>query len=225
MIIELNIFTNSTVHSPSTSHIENTYESYLKTFRYPLKTTIWCDPNPNTAAADEYIDNLKKKFKNVVSTGGLSQGYHKAVRSSDAEFLFMLEHDWDFKAENIHHTLPQIIDGMRKDDILHMRFNRKEGGNQDDVIASRGMDLNLVEVKGSVFDFCMVDCVSNNPHIINRKKWLKEAAQHSHYVGMTREYGLEEYLSSSPIRGAIYGPIGHPPTIYHTDGKHLTRQY
>ena len=218
MIIDLNIFTNSSSNSPSTTHIENTYTSYFKTFRYRLKTTVWCDINPNIKLSDDYIANLKKIFNNVNPTGSLIQGYYTAVKNSNSEFMIMLEHDWDFIHKNICHTLPQIIEGMRKDDILHLRFNKRV--NQD----AQGWDSNLEEIKGSVFDFCMTDCVSNNPHIINRQRWIDEAAK---YID-TRcggAYGLEELLTRSPIRGAIYGALGHPATIYHTDGKHLTRQY
>ena len=142
-----------------------------------------------------------------------------AVRGSDKEFLFMLEHDWLFNKEHIPHTLDQIVDGMRKDNILHMRFNRKVHGNHPDVHASFGHDMDWVDYEGSVFPYAMVNAVSNNPHIINRQRWLAEAAKHTHYVGFGQEYGLEEYLTGSPIRGAIYGPRGHPPTIVHTDGK------
>jgi hypothetical protein len=218
MIIELNIFTNSSANSPSTMHIENTYASYLKTFGYGLKNTVWCDVNPNTKSSDEYIINLKKTFNNINPTGSLIQGYHTAIKNSNSEFMFMLEHDWDFKSENINHTLLQIMEGMRKDNILHLRFNKRT--NQD----AQGWDLNLVEIKGSVFDFCMTDCVSNNPHIINRQRWLDEASKYID-TRCNGAYGLEEFLTRSPIRGAIYGALGHPPSIHHTDGKHLTRQY
>lgn len=218
MIIELNIFTNSSSNSPSTMHIENTYASYFKTFRYRLKTTVWCDINPNTKSSDEYISNLKKIFNNVNLTGSLIQGYHTAIKNSNSEFMFMLEHDWDFIHKNISHTLPKIIEGMRKDNILHLRFNKR--ANQD----AQGWDLNLEEIKGSVFDFCMTDCVSNNPHIINRQRWIDEAVKYID-TRCSGAYGLEELLTRSPIRGAMYGPLGHPATIYHTDGKHLTRQY
>jgi len=218
MIIELNIFTNSSSNSPSTMHIENTYASYFKTFRYKLKTTVWCDIHPNTKSSDEYINNLKKIFNNVNLTGSLIQGYYTAVKNSNSEFMFMLEHDWDFIHKNISHTLPQIIEGMRKDNILHLRFNKR--ANQD----AQGWDLNLEEIKGSVFDFCMTDCVSNNPHIINRQRWIDEAVKYID-TRCSGAYGLEEFLTRSPIRGAIYGALGHPTSIYHTDGKHLIRQY
>ena len=221
MIIELHIFTNSTVHSPSTTYIENTYKSFMDTFKYKMKTTVWCDRNPNVEASEEYINNLKKIFPIVNhEVGGLSHGYHLAAKNSNSEFLIMLEHDWDFIAKNIHHTLPQLIDGMRRDDILHLRFNRRPQGN-----ISMEMDTGLAPVKGKVFDFCTTPLLGNNPHIINRQRWLDEAAKHTHYMGFGGAYGLEEFLHASPLIGALYGPLGHPPTIYHTDGKHLTRQY
>ena len=218
-MIELHLFTNSTVHAPSIDYIENTYNSFIDTFKYKLNPTVWCDPSPNRAASEEYINNLKNKFNLVNITDGFSQGYHQAVKNSTSEFMIMLEHDWDFIAKNIQHTLPEIIDGMREDNILHLRFNKRENRN------NIGWDLNVSEVKGKVFDFCTTDCVSNNPHIINRQRWLNEAIKHTRYVGYNGAYGIEEFLTASSIRGAIYGPIGHPSTIYHTDGRHLTRKY
>jgi hypothetical protein len=220
MDIELHIFTNSTVNAPDTWHIENTYNSFKKTFPVDIPVTVWCDRNPNQEKSEEYLEALRKIFPVVNhEVGGLAHGYHMAVRGSNKEFLFMLEHDWEFYTDRIPNTLEQIVDGMRKDNILHMRFNRKVGGNEPDAHASFGHDMDWVDYEGSVFPYSMVNAVSNNPHIINRQRWLDEAAKHTHYVGFGREYGLEEYLTSSPIRGAIYGPRGHPPTIFHTDGK------
>jgi hypothetical protein len=219
MDIELHIFTNSTVNAPDTWHIENTYRSFKETWKKDMPVTVWCDRNPNKERCEEYIEALRKLFP-IVNTevGGLSHGYHQAANGSTAEFLFMLEHDWEFYADRIPHTLDQIIDGMRKDNILHLRFNRKQA-NEPDAHASFGHDIEWEDYEGSVFPYAMVKQVSNNPHIINRQRWLAEAAQHTHYIRFGGEYGLEEYLTASPIRGAIYGPRGHPPTIKHTDGK------
>jgi hypothetical protein len=219
MDIELHIFTNSTVNAPDTWHIETTYKSFCDTFKKEMPVTVWCDKNPNQEKAFEYIDALRKIFPVVNhEVGGLSHGYHLSVFNSKSEFLFMLEHDWQFYADRIPHTLDQIVDGMRKDNILHLRFNRKLHGNHPDGHASLGQDMDWVDYEGSVFPYSMVNMVSNNPHIINRERWLKEAAPHAHYVGFGKSYGLEEYLTASPIRGSIYGPRGHPPTILHTDG-------
>lgn len=220
MDIELHMFTNSTVNAPDTWHIENTYKSFKDTFKVDIPVTVWCDRNPNKERCEEYIEALRKIFPRVeTEVGGLSHGYHMAVRGSDKEFLFMLEHDWEFKAENIEHTLEQIIQGMRLDNILHLRFNRKRHGNHPDANASFGFDIEWEDFEGSIFPYSMVKMVSNNPHIINRQRWLSEAAQHTHYIRFGGEYGLEEYLTASPIRGAIYGPRGLPPTVVHTDGK------
>jgi len=219
MEIELHLFTNSTVHSPDTWHIENTYKSFCDTFKKEMPVTVWVDRQPNLERWEEYVVNLRKIFPKVeTEVGGLSHGYHTAAFKSPAEFLFMLEHDWEFYADRIPHTLDQIIDGMRKDNILHLRFNRKLGGNQPDGHASLGHDIDWEDHEGSVFPYSTVKQVSNNPHIINRERWVKECTPHTHYIGFTKVHGLEEYLTASPIRGSIYGPRGHPPTVYHTDG-------
>jgi len=152
MDIELHIFTNSTINAPDTWHIESTYKSFMDTFNADIPVTVWCDKNPNKEKCYEYIEALNKIFPVVNhEVGGLSHGYHLAVRGSNKEFLFMLEHDWLFNKEHIHHTLDQIVDGMRKDDILHMRFNRKVHGNHPDVHASFGHDMDWVDYEGSVF--------------------------------------------------------------------------
>jgi len=219
MDIELNIFTNSTVHAPDTWHIENTYHSFCAMWKKQIPVAVWCDRNPNREKADEYIENLKKIFPVVHSeVNGLSHGYHLSAFQSEAEFLFQLEHDWEFYPDLITHTADELLDGMRKDNILHLRFNRKLAGNVPDGHASLGHDIDWEDHEGSVFPYSTVKMVSNNPHIINRKRWVDEATKHTHYIGFTQSYGLEEYLTASPIRGAIYGPPGHPPTVYHTDG-------
>jgi len=221
MEIELHIFTNSTVNAPDTWHIENTYKSFKDTWKRDMPVKVWCDRNPNRDKCEEYIENLKKLFPQVdADVNGLSHGYHRAAFESQAEYLFMVEHDWEFYADRIMHNLDQILDGMRKDNILHLRFNRKLHGNQPDGHASLGQDMDWIDHEGSVFPYSTVKLVSNNPHIIHRERWIKECTPHTHYVGFTSSYGLEEYLTASPIRGAIYGPRGHPPTILHTDGKH-----
>jgi len=50
-MIELHIFTNSTVdHSPSTALVEQTAESFAVTFGQ-VATTVWCDRHPNEQQA------------------------------------------------------------------------------------------------------------------------------------------------------------------------------
>ena len=60
--IELNVFTNSTISSPSTEMIENTVLSFNRAFNNNIKTEVWCDPNPYLDNASLYITNLKKIF-------------------------------------------------------------------------------------------------------------------------------------------------------------------
>ena len=63
----------------------------------------------------------------------------------------------------------------------------------------------------------MTNGVSNNPHIIDRKKYIKEALR---FVEISKKsQGIEKQLSNRGIRAAIYGGKNYPATILHKDGK------
>ena len=209
-LIELHLFTNSTVNSPSTTHIEETYQSFLDTFKANMKITVWCDPNPNTNFSKEYSEKLSKLFPKVVPTVSLSDGYTKAVRSSDCDFLFMLEHDWIF-LPTITNTLEEILDQMQDDKIMHLRFNKRQ-------TVVKLSDKFLTEKKGKSFSYCVTPSVSNNPHIIARKLYSKKALKYLQSTNGSK--GIEEVLSSQKeILGAIYGPLDYPKTCEHINGR------
>lgn len=207
--MELHIFTNSTKSSPSTWCIEKTYASFVKTFgEHPV--TVWCDPNPNINKSDKYIKNLKSLFKDVRVTESLSDGYIKAVKSSDCEYMFMLEHDWVFVQPL--DSIKEITKMMDKHGITHLRFNKR----RNEVTRA---DKELTEGE----KFCWTPFVSNNPHIIHRDRWLKEAFP---YVKIARgSGGLEHMLGDKGVRSAIYGPLFFERKICHLDGrKNVTPQ-
>lgn len=211
MKIELHIFTNSTRTAPSTSKITDTYQSFLETFTTELIPNVWCDRRPNFINANEYLSNLKKLFPVVNESKSLSAGYVTAIKESDADFLFMLEHDWKF-LDNIPHTLDDIMKQMYKDQLIHLRFNK-----YDNII--EGWDTNLQEVHGTYFNYCITPCLSNNPHIINRKLYIDNALNHV-IVKNKGSKGIEDRLTkNSCLTGSIYGPLKYPKTIEHTDGK------
>ena len=77
--------------------------------------------------------------------------------------------------------------------------------------------LDLKEVKHPKISYCLTNGVSNNPHIIDREKYIKEALR---FVKLSkRSQGIEKQLSNRGIRAAIYGGKNYPATILHKDGK------
>jgi len=208
--IELNIFTNATVDAPSTDIIERTYHSFLSTFGPVSKVTVWLDSKPNIENAKEYKKNLEEIFDNVNETYSLSDGYIRSIRASNSEFMFMLEHDWEFL--QIDHTLDEICKQMNEHALTHLRFNKRDN------IPSVGDSEGLMQVDGFLFPFCLTSWTSNNPHIIHRNRYLSSAFKHIRIDKGSK--GIEEKLRNKHIHSAIYGPIGHPATIFHLNGRH-----
>ena len=207
--IELHVFTNSTISSPSTEMIENTVLSFNTAFDNSIKIEVWCDPSPYLDSASLYITNLKKIFPIVNLSKSLSEGYVRAIKKSNSDFIFMLEHDWEF-LPTINHSLADIIRLIYTEEITHFRFNKRTN-------ISRKFDLNLKEVEHPEISYCLTNGVSNNPHIIDRKKYIDEALR---FVEISKKSeGIEKRLSNQGIRAAIYGGKNYPATILHKDGK------
>lgn len=211
MKIELNIFTNSTKSAPDMSKIVETHASFRRKFG-EFKMKIYFDQNPNVRKAWEYRKRLEKNFKGVeiYNCLSLSHGYVTSIKKSDADFIFQLEHDWIFN-DNIIHDLHQIAEIMRRDGLYHFRFNKRAN-----VIA--GWDHYLDERDSGSLHYCLTNCLSNNPHMIDVTKYREEIM---HRIVVKRgSKGIEEVLMNYNYHGAIYGPIYYNATIKHLDGRH-----
>lgn len=212
MNISLHIFTNATHSAPSTAVIERTWDSFTDVFG-ELPTTVWCDPNPNRGAADAYLSQLKGLFQDVQTSRSLSDGYCKAVMRSDAEYLFILEHDWLFVKSRIRHDLAAIIDAMKSAGLYHFRFNKRANN-------IGGWDTTLKPGRaGNGIEYCLTPNLSNNPHLIHRETALSYIRSGVIKV-LPGSKGIEEKLAENPYTyGAIYGGIGYEATIKHQDGR------
>ena len=125
----------------------------------------------------------------------------------------MLEHDWEFLGENIEHGLDGICNTMQKDGLLHLRFNKTEN-------KPVAWDADLIEVNHGIMPYCVTPCLSNNPHIIQREPYLEKAINHIRVSSGGRSGGIEDrLLKAKNLYGAIYGPLGHPATVAHLDGR------
>lgn len=220
-MIELHVFTNSTYkNSPNTKIIQKTVRSFTESFGLP-QPIVWCDPNPNTGRSAEYIKNLKHLYGKVNITTCLSDGYIKAIKSSNSEYLFMLEHDWQVIEKT--DSLYKIIEMMENYKITHLRFNRYEN------LAIKVESDYIEDVNG---EFCKTHYVSNNPHIIHRERWIKEALPHVKIEDRTKSnpslqvgsLGIEQNLINKNVNAAIYGPYGYKPTIKHLDARKKTHK-
>lgn len=207
--IQLHLFTNATASAPDTRLIQRTYGSFCETFGKDVAVTVWCDSHPCLDQAPAYLENLRNLFDQVNETQSLSDGFVRAVNSSSAPYLFMLEHDWQF-LPTIQHGLTEIIAAMEAQDLLHLRFNKRAN-------VAKKSDRALQSVDYPAMPYCTTGFLSNNPHIIHRERYTQRALPW--ITVREKTYGIEKDLSQGRLQGAIYGPAGHPATVEHLDGK------
>jgi hypothetical protein len=219
--MELNMFTNCTINAPDVNVIRLTYAAFRNTFDPDCKipVTLWVDPHPKARMYDKYIQNLTRYFipaksKNkIVKCESLSDGYIQAVIKSKSKWLFMLEHDWILQKDLITNTLDEITQAMEACDIYHLRFNKRKN------IVFPPYDKFLKEYDLGIIKFCATPFLSNNPHIINRNRYLDFIRQKL-IQRRAGSKGIEEIISAHQHTcGAIYGGLDYPMTAKHLDGR------
>lgn len=210
MEIDLNIFTNCHNTAPSTKLVEETYESFCKTFGV-MTPVIWCDSHPRKEVYADYRDNLLKLFPVVRQCKSLSHGYLKSIEHSKADYIFQLEGDWFFKKKYITHTLEEICEAMKALSLYHFRFNKRRN-------IERIWDTSLKECSIDNLHFCLSPNISNNPHIIDRQKYINEIIQYIEIRPGSK--GIEERLNrQGKYFSCVYGKRNYVATIKHIDGR------
>lgn len=215
MKISLSLFTNSTLSAPRTDIIRRTYDSFCETFGREYPVTVYCDSHPNFKMFKFYFEELQKYFPAVYKTSSLSDGYVKSINNSDADFLFQLEGDWIFNKDKIRHSLEEITAVMSAHSIYHFRFNKRQN-----IIS--GWDIGLKEKKCFYsreleMSYCETSCLSNNPHIIDVKKYREKCLPLIEIKPGSK--GIEENLTHVGLTGGIYGGRDYPACVKHIDGR------
>ena len=212
--IKLNIFTNSTASAPSMDIIEATYRSFLRAFcKRPeeMRPTIYLDRHPNISANRKYAARLYKLFGDLVEVESMSDGYVRSIKYSKDDYLFQLEHDWQFEEKFIRHSLAEILTVMQERGLYHFRFNKRE--NKVAV-----WDKVMTERVTPALTWCESNNLSNNPHIIDRKKYADDLMQYIQVIPGSK--GIEEKLNAvGGLVSCVYGPLGYPATVTHLDGR------
>ena len=221
--ISLNIFTNSTKFAPDMSVIRKTYDSFINIFgsTYDFATTVYLDSHPYIEKARNYYNELNTFFTTVKYTGSLSEGYLESIRTAKTDYIFQCEHDWQF-LPTIKHNLEDIMYVMEERGIYHFRFNKRANNIAvwDKKMIEREMFIDAYPSDPSrdMFSYCLSNNMSNNPHIIDVKKYRDEIAKH--IIIRPGSKGIEEELNKQgKYESAIYGPLGYPATVRHLDGR------
>lgn len=214
-LLDLNIFTNCTEkYSDDASLIKNTYESIIKVFgdEHLGKVRIFMDPQPCGEKVHDYRVHIQEAISGLDGmfiTDGLADGYIKSTEVCESDYIFQVEHDWEF-LPTITHDLAFLVDCMKKENMHHLRFNKRNN------IHAANERLTEVVVNGATF--CRTTKRSNNPHIIDRKQYLE---QWNRFIDLTntpkRADGIENKMVG--LTGYIYGPFNYPTQVHHTDGR------
>jgi len=225
--ISLNIFTNATESAPNTAVISRTLESIMIMFGPDIydRLTFYLDPHPGIDKARDYYENIKKHYPlpEIKYCQSLSDGYLKSIRDARTDYIFQCEHDWEF-LPTIKHSLDDILYVMKTRGLYHFRFNKRENkvAGWDTKLEERlsfanDNDANILPMK-IFFSYCLTPNVSNNPHIIDVKKYRDEIAQH--IIVRPGSLGIEREINAAgKYQSAIYGPLGYPATVRHLDGR------
>lgn len=226
-LIDLNIFSNSSRPNPEDTFVllSRTLHSWCNAFGYSKINTIriFVDDHPFIDSYPDYIKLLQglmnqyDKPYSIIKTTGFSDGYVQSTNVSETDYIFQLEHDWRFNNELITHSLEEIIEGMKSGSVEHLRFNKRP--NED---RPRAKEVLKPEVFNNVPICVTKQYRSNNPHIINRESYV---SHWNNYINLKpvhppsnpRSGGVEQRLWK--VGGAIYGPLGLPPTIEHLEGR------
>ena len=212
MLIELHMITNCIKTAPDPLFIKLTHDSFVSVFG-DLQTTVWCDPNPRPDVYEDYVANIRAAITtDVRQSNGLVDSYLSMITESRADYIFCLEHDWLFNEETITHSLDDIVTCMHHHGLYYLRFNRSP-------VLVRGMVKWAKERVSPILPYCMTNCWSGNPHIIDRRKCLAlniPGRVESRTPGITMEKAL---TMDSALECAVYGGKKHPPTIFHLDGR------
>jgi len=208
--VGLNIFSNCTGKPDLVPMLLKTYNSWVKTFGYPDSTTVYLDRNPVADTLPGVKKALTSEHFKVVITESLSDGYIRSLADAEFDFVFQLEHDWEFLPGRVKHSLDELTGAMLDGGVMHLRFNKRSN-----IVAK--WDKKITGVKLGGIDFCITDQLSNNPHIINVRAYLDKAVNRLKVQPGSK--GIEEVLSWRDLEGHIYGPIGYAQVIEHLDGR------
>lgn len=225
----INVFANAVPMAPSTFFVE----SLLSSFRQcldgrpleQLNVTIYLHPKPKIRVAKEFARRLRA-FGSVVWTNGLLDGYKKSIYRTSTEYAFQLEHDWQFLCKNIHHSAAEIVAAMKALQLDFLKFSKKHNIGQpykrgkpnpwaDRYITSYKTWRNL--------SVCRNKGRTNNPHVIHVPTYKEYARLYLPKKTRGGRSGIEEVLTKKLGYGFMYGPLGHPPTIGHLNGR-LTKR-
>ncbi len=220
--LDLNVFTNFCAFRIEQLPIFGTLRSFGAAFGFDAFANIrvFCHAAPLSLPYDAFhqalCETVPGRTIELHTTRGLVDGYVRSLELSDAEYVFQLEHDYDFEAAHVTHRVPDIVAAMRTAQVPYLRFNI--GPNQDNELDR----ITAVDMAG--IPVCRTVIFSNRPHLLNRQHALQ------HYVpNMNRaargSRGIEKELTARFHTGWIYGHAGHPPVIVHTDAYNALRAF
>jgi hypothetical protein len=218
----LNVFTNFCANKIENLPIFETLRSFGAAFGFEAFSNIrvFCHAAPLTVPFGAFhaalLRTIPGRTIELHSTRGLADGYVRSLQLSNAEFLYQLEHDYEFDPSRIGHLVSDIAQAMRAAGIPYLRFNI--GPNADN-------ELDRVEALDMAgIPVCKTVIFSNRPHLLDRTYALQNYVPQMNVAG--RGYrGIEKELTEAFKSGWIYGPHGHPPVIRHIDGHNALREW
>jgi glycosyl transferase family 25 len=175
-------------------------DSMLKIFAITTHITAWITTEIKLTDLSNLADLL---IESAVSS---TDAYFKALKESQSKYLFMINGGSQF--HGIHHKIDKILQIMKSERLLHLRFESNRDIRHTDWIEPRSRDG---------FDYCLTSSmIDSAPHIINRKYYLSDVLP---FLQINPITGAIDYSNVSFVESAIYGAANPNPTAAkHDDG-------
>jgi len=219
-VFNLNLFSNVASPDPARCLAGHAARSAIDALApeatHRLVIRVFCDPNPNPDAFDAWCRaagaGLPGHEVEIHRSAGLADGWRRSIELAEGACALQLEHDFVLLGRRIPHRLDTILAAMRAGAITHLRFNKRWN-------RPVGYDA-FMEPEDPGVPVCRVSGRSNNPHIVDvahaRRHvlpWIDPDARGAE--------GLEGRVELFAGGGHVYGPLGHPATAGHLDGRSL----
>lgn len=214
----INLFSNVAAPDPTRNMASHALASALAALdpagSAQITARLFVDPNPNPAALDAWVHAATAASPlplDVHTTTGLANGYARSLDLCETSHALQLEHDFVLLPQAIPHPLAEILPAMAAARIVHLRFNKRWN-------RAIGYDAFMTPQEVPGLPCCRVSGWSNNPHIVDVGQ-ARRAVLPLIDRSAPGPHGLEGVIDDYVGGGHVYGPLGHPRTCGHLDGR------
>lgn len=232
-MITYNVFSNIISGDIRNFPIYKTLRSAIDVFKTPENTVfqIYIHPFPFENVFFEYCDAICQYFPSMQfhfhRTRGLADGYRQSIINAQTPYVFQIEHDWYFLKEHIHHSLEEICYQMRDLGLDQVGFSSRTLDSEWIFKPHKKKKQPRIFTNTPHPDAAIALChtsLRGNASSLLDVEYFKEHLVQFIDPFSYAAYGVEEVLNIVSPSMHLYGPLHHPATMEHLDGKAVSKK-